>query len=156
MVSDQPVIDDVGQVSLERAVGLFAALAFGDLPPVVVLAGPGPVRLAERDHVQCGVELAVAGSADAAFPGRIAALVRGPGQAHEGTDLPAILERPPRKLPGIGLGADLGDATQSLQTPGNFRGTVLTLPDPSIPLTLELQKLAMDDTVTSDLRCARR
>jgi hypothetical protein len=116
-----------------------------------LLTQPDPGQV-DRD----AADVAVAGSADAAFPGRIAALVRGPGQAHEGTDLPAILERPPRKLPGIGLGADLGDATQSLQTPGNFRGTVLTLPDPSIPLTLELQKLAMDDTVTSDLRCARR
>src|SRR6202162_4218101 len=36
--------------------------------------------------------------------------------------------------------------------PGNFRSTVLALPDPSIPLALQIQKLPMDDTVTSDLR----
>jgi hypothetical protein len=142
---DDADLAEAGSTPGEAAVEPESQLAFG------LEAQPDPGQV-DGD----AADVAVASSADTAFSGRIAALVWGRGQAHERTDLPAVLESSPRELSSIGLGADLGDAAQSHQTPGNFRGTVLTLPDPSIPLTLELQKLAMDDTVTSDLRCARR
>ena len=134
-----PILRSRGLPRSEASVEPEGQLAFG------LQAQPEPGQV-DGD----AADVTVAGSADAAFSGRIAALVWGRGQAHQGTDLAAVLESSPGELPGIGLGADLGNAAQSHQTPGNLCGTVLALPDPSIPLALEIQKLAMDEAVASD------
>jgi hypothetical protein len=61
VIGDQMPMDDVGQVALECASSLLGSLGVGQFALVVGLAGARVADLADRDDVQGGVELAVAG-----------------------------------------------------------------------------------------------
>ncbi len=134
---------------------LSQAWTAGSKAPVVSEAQLASGLLPQPDPGQVdgdATEVSVAGAADAALATRVPALEGRRGQAHEAADLAAVLEASPGELPAVGLGAGLGYAPQGHQTPGDLRGALLALPDPGISLRLEIQKLAMDDTVAGDLQ----
>ena len=59
-VGDEVAVDDVGQLTLERADCFFAGFAFGDLLVVVVAACSGVAELGHCSDVESVVEFAVA------------------------------------------------------------------------------------------------
>ena len=61
MIGEQVTVDDVGELPFEAAAGFLGSLGFDQLALVVGLPWAGVADLADRDQVQGGIELAVAG-----------------------------------------------------------------------------------------------
>ncbi len=60
MVGQQPLVDDVRQLTFEAASGLGGCLCLAELPPVVILSGTRVAGLAHGDDVDGSIELVVA------------------------------------------------------------------------------------------------